>query len=153
MIENALKENNINLPNIAAPAASYVPYVISSGTLFVSGQLPLKDGALTETGQLISDADIERGQAAAYQCALNILAIVKQATNGDWSKVKKIVKLEILVSSSADFYKAHMVANGASDLFKELFGDEKGAHARAAYSVAALPLNASVEITAVVELS
>jgi enamine deaminase RidA (YjgF/YER057c/UK114 family) len=145
--ENKLIELGLNLPAPAAPVASYVPAVEAGGMLYISGQLPFLDGTLA-TGKLGDTATIEDGQAAAKACALMLMAQMKQAL-GSLDRVERIVKLGVFVSSTADFTDQPKVANGASDVMEAVFGDA-GKHARAAVSAVSLPLNAMVEIDAVV---
>ena len=149
-IENRLAELGIVLPEPAAPVASYVPVVIAGNLAHVSGQLPFVDGALV-TGRLGEDVDLDRGASAARACALMILAQLKAAL-GSLDKVERIVKLGAFVSSTAAFTDQPKVANGASDLMVEVFGDA-GRHARSAVGVPVLPLGAAVEVDAVVALA
>jgi enamine deaminase RidA (YjgF/YER057c/UK114 family) len=143
-----LSEMGLALPKAAAPAANYVPYVLDRGTLYISGQLPIgPDGALIR-GRLGDDMDVEAGAAAARACALNILAQVDAALNGDWSRLVRCVKLGGFVACTPDFTKQPLVINGASDLIAAVLGDA-GKHARAAVGVPALPLGAAVEVEAV----
>lgn len=144
-----LAELGLELPQAAAPVASYVPAVEARGMLHVSGQLPFKNGAVM-TGRLGEDRDLEYGQEAARACALMLVAQIKAAL-GDLSRVKRIVKLGVFVNSAGDFTDQPKVANGASDLMVALFGDA-GKHARAAVGVPALPLGAAVEVDAIVEI-
>lgn len=146
-IEARLSDLGIILPVAAAPVASYVPAVEAGDMLFISGQLPFVDGALV-TGKCGADRDLADGQAAARACGLMLAAQMKAAL-GDLSRVKRIVKLGVFVASSADFTDQPKVANGASDLMFEIFGDA-GKHARSAVSVPVLPLNALVEIDAII---
>lgn len=146
-IEARLSDLGIILPAAAAPVASYVPAVEAGDMLFISGQLPFVDGALV-TGKCGADRDLADGQAAARACGLMLAAQMKAAL-GDLSRVKRIVKLGVFVASSADFTDQPKVANGASDLMFEIFGDA-GKHARSAVSVPVLPLNALVEIDAII---
>ena len=148
-IEDRLKSLNIVLPQAAAPAANYVSFAISGNLLFTAGQLPLRDGKLIATGLLGRDLDVPEAQAAARQCAVNILSQAKAAI-GDLERIVRIVKITAFVASTPDFVSQHLVANGASDLLAEVLS-EKGRHARSAVGVASLPLNAAVEIEAVVE--
>ncbi len=149
MIAQRLAELGLTLPVAAAPVAAYVPTVQAGNMLYVSGQLPFIDGALV-TGKIADAADSAQGQAAAKACALMILAQVEKAI-GSLDRVERIVKLGVFVSSTADFIDQPKVANGASDLMEAVFGDA-GKHARSAVSVPVLPLNAMVEIDAVVLL-
>ena len=149
-IESRLANAGITLPTPAAPVANYLPFMKSDDFLFTSGQLPLDGGKLAVTGLLGRDVDVATGQKAARFCAINILAQAKAAI-GDLSKIKRVVKITIFVASDANFTEQHLVANGASDFLVEILGD-KGKHARSAVGVASLPLNASVEIEAIIEI-
>ncbi|MEM9878655.1 MAG: RidA family protein [Pseudomonadota bacterium] len=139
------------LPPAAAPAANYVPFTVENNIVYVSGQLPLKDGALVATGRVGEDVDAQLATAAAEACALNVIAQVKAAAGGDLSRVKQVLKLGVFISSSNDFTGQPAVANGASDIMVLAFG-EAGKHARFAVGTNVLPLNTSVEIDAVVAL-
>ncbi len=149
-IDARLKELGIALPEAPAPAANYVPYVISGNQLIVSGQIS-KDGDALLTGKLGADVSLEDGQRAARVCAVNLLAQVKAAIGGDWSKLKQVVRLGGFVNSTPEFDGQPAVINGASDLMAEVFG-EKGRHARAAVGCASLPFNVSVEIDGIFEI-
>lgn len=151
MLENNLKKLGLTLPEAAAPAANYVPSVINNGVLYISGQLPLAGGKLVRTGKLGTEVSVADGQEAARHCALNIIAQTQRAIAGDWSRFDRIVKLSSFVNSAPDFAEHHLVTNGASDLLVELLGDA-GRHSRSAVGVANLPLNASVEIEAIIAL-
>ena len=151
-IEGRLKELGIVLPQAAAPAANYVPYVISGNLLYLSGQLPMENGKLGVTGHLGKDVDVAGGQRAAELCAINILAQAKAALGGDLGRIKRIVKLNGFVASVPEFVEQHLVINGASNLLANLLGDA-GKHARAAVGMAALPMNAAVEIDAIMEIA
>ena len=143
-----LAELGITLPKPAAPVASYVPVVVSGGMAYVSGQIAFADGKVI-TGRLGDNVSLEEGEIAARACALMILAQLEAA--GLLEQVERIVKLGAFVSSTPDFYDHPKVANGASDLMEQVFGGA-GQHARAAVGVAALPLNAAVEVDAIVAL-
>lgn len=143
-----LADMGIELPAAAAPVASYVPVVVHGGMAYVSGQLPFIDGKLV-TGKLGSDLGTERGIQAARACGLMILAQLEAADLLD--KVARIVKLGGFVASTPDFSDQPKVANGASDLMVEAFGDA-GKHARSAVGVPVLPLNAAVEVDAIIAL-
>lgn len=149
-IETRLSDLGVVLPAAAAPAANYLPFMRSGNLLFTSGQLPLKDGKLQSSGLLGRDLDIAAGKEAAKLCAINVLAQAKAAL-GDLEKIGRIVKITVFVASSPDFTEQHLVANGASDFLAQALG-ERGKHARAAVGVAALPLNAAVEVEAVIEV-
>lgn len=149
--EQRLAALGIDLPKAAAPAANYVPYMRTGNLLFTAGQLPLKGGHLIATGLLGQDLDASKGQEAARQCAINILAQAKAAL-GDLENIARIIKITVFVASTPDFTTQHLVANGASDLLVTVLGD-KGKHARSAVGVASLPLNAPVEIEAIIEVA
>lgn len=148
-IKSRLDALGIVLPAAAPPAANYVPFTRSGNLLFVSGQLPLKDGKLIATGLLGRDLDVTAGKLAARQCAINILAQAKAAL-GDLEAIRSLLKISIFVASTPDFTEQHLVGNGASDLLAEVLGDA-GRHARAAVGMAVLPLDAAVEIDAIIE--
>ncbi|KAA1176786.1 RidA family protein [Rhizobium tropici] len=151
-IEGRLKELGIVLPQAAAPAANYVPYIISGNLLYLSGQLPMENGKIGVTGHLGKDVDVAGGQRAAELCAINILAQAKAALGGDLGRIKRLIKLNGFVASTPDFVEQHLVINGASNLLANILG-EAGKHARAAVGMAALPLNAAVEIDAILEIA
>jgi enamine deaminase RidA (YjgF/YER057c/UK114 family) len=146
-IETRLAELGIELPQPAAPVASYVPVVIAGGLAPGSGQLAFLDGPLV-AGRLGDDVGLERGAQAARACGLMILAQLNAAL-GSLDRVERIVKLGAFVNSAANFTDQPKVANGASDLMVEVFGD-KGKHARSAVGVPVLPLGAAVEVDAIV---
>lgn len=150
-IESRIEALGITLPVAAAPAANYVPYVISGSLLFVSGQLPMEAGKIGVTGHLGRDVDVATGQRAAELCAINILAQAKAALGGDLGRIARVVKLNGFVASVPEFIEQHLVINGASNLIVKILGDA-GVHARAAVGMAALPFNAAVEIDAVIEI-
>ncbi|GHC55608.1 RidA family protein [Neogemmobacter tilapiae] len=149
-IDAKLAELGINLPEAPPPAANYVPWVIAGGLIHVSGQISQYEGNLIK-GRLGADFDVVEGAQAARCCAISILAQAKAAVGGDWSKVKRLVRLGGFVCSTEDFTDQPKVINGASDLMVEVLG-EAGRHARAAVSVPSLPLGVAVEIDAVFEL-
>ncbi|MCA1749530.1 MAG: RidA family protein [Sphingomonadales bacterium] len=146
-IEAKLEELGIALPEAAAPVAAYVPAVEQGGLLHISGQLPFDNGELME-GRLGEDRDVPYGQKAARACAIMLLAQIRKALGG-LDRVERIVKLGVFVNSAPDFTDQAKVANGASELMQEVFG-EPGRHARSAVGVAVLPLGVAVEIDAIV---
>ncbi len=148
-IERRLQELGLKLPEAAAPVASYLPVVVNGGFAHVSGQLPFIDGELVK-GRLGEDVALEDGVAAARACGLMILAQLHKALI-PLDRVARVVKLGAFVSSTPDFLDQPKVANGASDLMFDVFG-ESGRHARAAVGVSALPLGAAVEVDAIVAL-
>ncbi|MYZ46668.1 RidA family protein [Propylenella binzhouense] len=147
-IADRLAQRGLVLPKLAAPLANYLPYCMHQGLLFVSGQLPLVDGKLTRTGKLGESVSIEDGKRAAEICALNILAQAEAAT-GDLERILRVVRVTVFVASAPDFVDQPAVANGASDLLVDLLGD-RGRHARAAVGMASLPMNAPVEVDAII---
>ncbi len=148
-INDALAARNLTLPVAAAPVADYVPTVEAHGMLFVSGQLPFKNGEVMQ-GRLGEDRDIAAGQEAAQACALMIVAQLKAAL-GDLNRVERIVRLGVFVACDDRFTDQPRVADGASSLMVALFGDA-GKHARAAVGVPVLPRGAMVEVDAVVAI-
>ncbi|EKV26992.1 Endoribonuclease L-PSP [Caenispirillum salinarum AK4] len=150
-IEARLTEKGITLPNAAAPAGNYVPYVVSGTLVFISGQLPLVDGRPEFNGRLGESVSLEDGQRAARLCGLNLIAQLKAACGGDLDRVTRVVRLGGFVNSAADFTDQPKVINGASDLMVEVFG-EAGKHARAAVGAPTLPLGVSVEIEGTFEI-
>lgn len=151
-IADNLSSLGIILPEPAKPLASYVGFVRQGDLVFVSGQLPLVDGVLTQTGLLGAGVSIEDAAAAAKLCAINILSQVRMACDGDLERILQCVKLGGFVASTPDFTDHPKVINGASDFMGAALG-ERGVHARAAVGVAALPLNASVEVEAIFAIS
>jgi enamine deaminase RidA (YjgF/YER057c/UK114 family) len=147
-IASRLAELGIELPAPAVPVASYVPTVLAGTFLHISGQVSFEDGELL-TGRLGEDRDLEFGQRAARACGLMLLAQIEKAVGLD--RVERIVKLGVFVSSAGSFTDQPKVANGASELMQDVFG-EAGRHARSAVGVPVLPLGAAVEIDAVVQI-
>ena len=145
-----LADLGLELPEPAAPAASYVPWRQVGDLLLTSGQLPLRDGRLTATGRLGDDVDLEAGQEAARHCALNVLTQL-QAALGDLDRVAAVLKATVFVAAEPSFTHAHLVANGFSELLVDVL-DERGRHARSAVAVTALPLGAPVEAEVVVQV-
>lgn len=147
-IDQRLNELNIRLPQAAAPVAAYVPTVETGGVLHISGQISIdEDGSLIK-GRLGEDTDLEAGQRAARRCGMMLLAQIKAAL-GSLDRVERIVKLGVFVNSAPSFTDQPKVANGASELMQDVFGDA-GRHARSAVGVAVLPLGVAVEVDAIV---
>ena len=146
-IEARLKALDLVLPEAKAAIGSYVPYLHLDGQLFVSGQLPLKDGRIAAEGKLGADIDLGQGQAAARLCAINILAQAKAAL-GDLDRIAQLLRLNGFVSAAPGFADHPKVLNAASELMVEVLGN-KGLHTRIAVGCASLPLNAAVEIDAI----
>jgi len=148
--EVRLKEMGLSLPRPSSPVGSYLPYVQVGELLFVSGQLPMRDGQLVGKGKVGAEVDLEQAQEAACQAVLNALAQVAAATES-LDHVVRIVRVGVFVNSSPGFIDQAKVANGASDLLVGIFGDA-GRHARAAVGVNELPLDAVVELELVVQV-
>nr|WP_082535124.1 RidA family protein [Nonomuraea pusilla] len=149
--EERLAELGLMLPPVVPPVAAYVPALRTGDLVYTSGQVPIVDGKPARTGKLGAGLGVEEGQEMARICALNALAAVK-AEIGDLAKVRRVVKVVAFVASTPDFTDQPKVANGASELFQEVFG-EAGRHARSAVGVAALPLDVPVEVEIIVEVS
>ncbi len=147
-IDDRLAELGISLPTPAAPVAAYVATVEAGGLLFVSGQISLAEDGSLITGRLGEDLELDQGVAAARRCAIMLLAQVKAAL-GSLDRVGRVVRLGVFVNSSADFTDQPKVANGASELMQQVFG-EAGRHARSAVGVNVLPLGVAVEVDAVI---
>jgi enamine deaminase RidA (YjgF/YER057c/UK114 family) len=150
-IYDKLTELNITLPPVALPAAAYVPFVQTGNLVFLSGHIAKKDGKVW-VGQFGKNIDTEEGKLAARAIAIDLLGTLHAAV-GDLNRVKRIVKLMSLVNSTGDFNEQHLVTNGASELIAQVFGAEKGAHARSAFGVAQVPMGACVEIELIAELA
>ena len=151
-IEQTLQSLNIQLPVAATPAANYIPYVISGNLVFISGQLPMKDGKPQDIGKVGKEFTVEQAQHTARQCGINILSQLKAACGGDFDRVKRCVRLGVFVASAPGFTDQPKVANGVSDLMVAVFG-EAGKHARAAVGVPELPFGVAVEVDAVFEIA
>jgi enamine deaminase RidA (YjgF/YER057c/UK114 family) len=149
-IEAKLKEMGVTLPSAPAPAANYVPFVITGDLVFVSGQIS-KDETGLIIGKLGDNMEVKAGQAAARVCALNLLAQLKAACGGDLDRLVQVVKLGGFVNCTADFTDHPKVINGASDFLGDLLG-AKGAHARAAVGASSLPLGVAVEIEGIFQI-
>lgn len=149
-IDGRLADLGIELPPAAAPVASYVPVVVSNGFAFVSGQVALEEGNPIYQGRLGAEVSLEDGMQAARRCALQALAALKEEL-GSLDRIRRIVKLTVWVASTETFTDQPRVANGASDVLAEIFG-EAGRHARAAVAAPALPLGVPVEVEVVAEV-
>lgn len=141
----------LHLPKPAAAVASYVPFVVTQGFVFVSGQVTVWEGELRYLGRLGDNLSLEDGYNAARLCGLNLLAQVREACGGDLDRVRRVVKLGGFVASSPEFNEHPKVVNGASDLMLDVFG-EAGRHARFAVGAPSLPLGVSVEVDGVFEI-
>ena len=150
--EENIKKFNIKLPEAKAPVGNYVATKISGKMLFISGQISIDENGELIKGKVGKDLSVDDGYKAAERCGLSIVAQVKNACDGDLSKVKSCIKLTGFVNSTEDFTEQPKVINGASDLIASIFG-EAGMHTRAAVSVNSLPLGVSVEVDAIFELN
>jgi len=151
IFEKNIKDLDIVIPGLSVPVANYLPYKLVNKTLYASGQGPVIDGKIIYKGKVGEDISLEEGIKAAEICCLNIIAIIKHATNSNWDKFVEIIKIGGFVNSNSDFYDQPKVINGASDLLVRIFGD-KGKHARFAVGSSSLPLNIAVEIDATIKL-
>jgi enamine deaminase RidA (YjgF/YER057c/UK114 family) len=150
-IDAKLSELGLKLPDAPAPAANYIPYVVSGKLVFVSGQISIAEDGTLITGKVGADLDTEAGARAAARCALSLLAQAKAACGGDFNRLKRVVKLTGFVNSTPDYADQPKVVNGASDLLVAVLG-EAGRHSRSAVSAGALPLGVAVEIEGIFEL-
>lgn len=151
MIDEKIKELGFELPEVAKPLAAYIPAKQVGNLVMTSGQVPLVKGVINYAGKVGSDLSEEEGQKAAQICALNCLAAIKGVI-GNLDKIVEVVKLTAFVASAENFTAQPKVANGASELIGEIFG-EAGKHVRSAVGVTSLPLNAAVEIEMIVRIS
>ena len=151
-IDARLNELGLELPEATAPIANYVPYTVSGNLVVVSGQVSVRNGKAEYVGKLGAGVSIAEGQEAAKLCALNIIAHLKKACDGDLDKVKRVLRLGGFVNCTPDFTDMPQIVNGASNLMVEVFG-EAGKHARAAVGVSSLPLGVAIEVEAMFELA
>ena len=150
-VQQRLQDAGVILPPAPKPVAAYVPWVRAGDLVFVSGQIPLSDGVLTAEGSVPSRVSPDAAAAAARLCVVNAMAVLADALDGDLDRVLRIVRLGIFVASDPGFHGQSQVANGASELLLEVFG-EAGRHARAAVGSVGLPLGATVEVEMVVQV-
>ena len=150
-IQGKLDQMGVTLPNAAAPAANYVPFVQVGDILYVSGQISIDETGELILGKLGDTMDVEAGAAAAKRCALGLLAQVRAACGGDLDQLVRVIKLTGFVNSTGDFTQQPQVVNGASDFLVEALG-EAGRHSRSAVSAASLPLGVAVEIEGIFQL-
>lgn len=151
-IETKLREAGIELPKPAVPAANYIPFVTAGNLVFIAGQITFKDGKVAHVGKVGREISVEEAKEAARLCGLNLLAQLKEACAGDLDRVRRCVKLGVFVNCTDGFDRQPEVANGASDLMVEVFG-ENGRHARFAVGAGALPRNVAVEVDGVFEIA
>ncbi len=151
-VDARLTALGVTLPKVPPPVANYVPYAVADGLVYGAGQLAFKDGELMHPGKVPTEVSIEEAQEAARQCAINLIAAVKAACEGDLDRVQRCLRLQGFVASADDFTGQSKVMNGASDFLVEVFGDA-GRHTRLALGANTLPLNASVEISGIFAIS
>ncbi len=150
-VRQRLADAGVILPPAPKPIAAYVPWVRTGDLVFVSGQIPMLDGALAAVGPVPSAVGVEAAAASARQCVVNALAVLAEALDRDLDRVRQIVRLGVFVASDTGFHDQPRVANGASELLVEVFG-EAGRHARAAVGSVGLPLGATVEVELLAEV-
>ena len=151
-VSDRLNDLGISLPDAPKPVAAYVPAIRSGNLLFISGQIPFKDGQIAWTGPAPSAQSTQAATDAARQCVLNGLAVAASMLDGDLDKVTRIVRVGVFVQCDPGFPDQPRVANGASELLQEIFG-ERGRHARAAVGSIGLPLNSTVEVEMIIEVA
>ena len=151
-VDARLAELGVTLPKVPPPVANYVPYTVADGLAYGAGQLAFKDGELMHPGKVPTDVSVEQAQEAARQCAINLIAAVKAACDGDLDRVQRCLRIQGFVASADDFTGQSKVMNGASDFLVEVFGDA-GRHTRLALGTNTLPLNACVEISGIFAIS
>jgi enamine deaminase RidA (YjgF/YER057c/UK114 family) len=149
--EEALAKLGLTMPEPTIPVANYVPYVISGKLVYISGQIPMRAGQVSFVGKVGREFSVEQGQEAAQACALNILALIRHACDGDLDRIERCVRLGGFVNGTPEFTDQPQVLNGASDLIVTVFG-ERGRHARAAIGVNSLPRGVAVEVDAIFEI-
>lgn len=150
-IDAKVREMGISWPEPPEAVAKYLPCVRDGDHLFISGQLPFAAGDLMHRGRVPTQVNLNQAQTAAKQCAINALALVRHELDGDWSRLRKVVRVGVFVACDADYDQQAAVANGASTFLVDLLG-EAGRHARAAVGCAALPLRSPVEVEMLVSL-
>jgi enamine deaminase RidA (YjgF/YER057c/UK114 family) len=151
-VNERLRSLGIELPTPSTPGANYVPYVRSGTLIYLTGQLSQWNGERRFIGKLGREFQVSEGQQAARLCALNLIAHLRTALEGDLDRVRRTVRLAGYVNSTPDFTGHSQVMNGASDVFVEVFGDA-GRHTRMAVGVGALPYGVAVEVEAIVEVA
>ncbi len=149
-VRQRLSDAGVTLPPAPKPIAAYLPSVRVGDLVFISGQIPVLDGSVV-TGPVPSAVGVEAAAAAARQCAINAVAVLADALDGDLDRVERIVRIGVFVASDPGFHDQPRVANGASELLVEVFG-EAGRHARAAVGSVGLPIGATVEVEMVAEV-
>ena len=151
MFEENIKQLGIEIPDMPAALANYVPFKVSDSIVYVSGQAPVKNGELIYKGKVGEDITLDDGIKAAELCCVNIISALKKSINGDWNRLDSFLKLGGFVNCNNNFYDQPKIINGASDLLVKIFGDQ-GKHARFAVGSNSLPMNISVEIDAIIKI-
>ena len=151
MFEENIKQLGIEIPDMPAALANYVPFKVSDSIVYVSGQAPVKNGELIYKGKVGEDITVDDGIKAAELCCVNIISALKKSINGDWNRLDSFLKLGGFVNCNNNFYDQPNIINGASDLLVKIFGDQ-GKHARFAVGSNSLPMNISVEIDAIIKI-
>ncbi|HEV2913007.1 MAG TPA: RidA family protein [Pyrinomonadaceae bacterium] len=149
--EEALSKLGLVIPEPSIPVANFAPYAVTGKLVYVSGQIPMRDGKVSFVGKLGREFSVEEGQEAARACALNTLSVIRHACGGDLDRVVRCVRLGGFINSTSEFADQPKVMNGASDLMVAVFG-ERGRHARVAVGVNTLPFNVAVEVDAIFEI-
>ena len=151
-IIKSIQDLKLEIPKPAKPVANYSPYYLINNIIYVSGQIPFREGTIAYTGKVGKDIDINEAILAAEICFMNTLAILKLATKGNLNSIKSCIKINVFINSSNDFFDQPLVADGASNLIKKIFKDNSN-HARSAIGCNSLPKNASVEIDSMFQLA
>lgn len=151
-IDDRLAELGIDLPEPPAPVASYVPFSSAGNLVYISGQVTMAAGGLEYIGTVGKELSVDDGRAAARLCAINVIAQLRAAVGGNFERVRRCVKLTVFVNAVPGFTQQPEIANGASDLIVEVFGDA-GRHARAAVGAGSLPRNVAAEVEAIFEVA
>jgi len=151
--ERRAAELGLELVEPPKPVAAYVPFVRSGSLVFVSGQIPIAEGAVQHRGRVPDEVDLETARTAARLCATNLLSVVRAAAGGSLDAVRRVVRLGVFVACTPDFTEHPKVGNGASELMVEVFGEDVGRHARAAVGAPSLPLGVPVEVEGVFEIT
>ena len=152
-IAKRLEESGYVLPQSAPPLFNYLPYVISGNLVFIAGQVPIGNNQDSYKGKVGDNIDMKTAEQAAKQCGLNILTQLREAIDGDWSRVVKCVKLGGFVNCNADFTDQSIVINATSDLMVDILGEDMGKHARFAVGAPSLPAGFCVEVDAIFEIT
>ncbi len=151
MFEENIKKLGIDIPDMPAPLANYLPFKVSDNLVYVAGQGPMKNGELVYKGKVGKDISVDEGIKAAELCCINIIAALKKSIDGNWNRLDSFLKLGGFVNCDESFYDQPKIINGASDLLVNIFKDQ-GKHSRFAVGSNTLPMNISVEIDAIIKI-